>query len=540
MTLLTSLDNKEVLLECIKYTRDKIDGAILSQKPFDHYVIKHFLHPLMFERFCNYENFAHNFAKKVSHGGNRTSINILNHNYSSFVSEKEDTLLFDFFKSMEFQVQIIDFMRPHIKRPWLKWDILECVPEASYIKDNANFSLRPHTDTTQKLVTCLIYGKVHNSHSDLGTTLFSPIADWSKKEKERIDLLKSDRHPFEKFEAVKTIAYEPNTALLFSPSSDSFHGVLPGRTSNSRQVIQYQININTKRYNQKYMNTLSSTGFRDSESIEKQKKILRRRSIDYRVNAPKIGIPAGDKIIEFMAPNEVCATRVMEIFTKEPETIKWINDFNSGDIFYDLGAHIGIYTLWAAVAKNIRVFCFEPEAHNFAVLNSNIQINKLTKQCHPFCIGISDKVGITYLQPAHARPVTGQSGHQIRSDKIFDADAIISGDGQGAITDTLDNLVNHHKLPFPTHIKIDVDGIEPAIVRGGQCILQSENVETLMVEVDLKDMKHLKMITNIIDLGFSFDEKLARNTANKHQGVTYTSNILFKRNKTTRTKKSCA
>jgi len=196
MTLLTSLDNKEVLLECIKYTRDKIDGAILSQKPFDHYVIKHFLHPLMFERFCNYENFAHNFAKKVSHGGNRTSINILNHNYSSFVSEKEDTLLFDFFKSMEFQVQIIDFMRPHIKRPWLKWDILECVPEASYIKDNANFSLRPHTDTTQKLVTCLIYGKVHNSHSDLGTTLFSPIADWSKKEKERIDLLKSDRHPF--------------------------------------------------------------------------------------------------------------------------------------------------------------------------------------------------------------------------------------------------------------------------------------------------------------------------------------------------------
>ena len=77
------------------------------------------------------------------------------------------------------------------------------------------------------------------------------------------------------------------------------------------------------------MNTLSSTGFRDSESIEKQKKILRRRSIDYRVNAPKIGIPAGDKIIEFMAPNEVCATRVMEIFTKDPETIKWINDFNS-------------------------------------------------------------------------------------------------------------------------------------------------------------------------------------------------------------------
>lgn len=529
MQLYASANNKELLLEAIQYTQEKLNKANLSRTPFDHYVIKDFLHPIIFERFFNFENSPHDAVKKFTHGGSRIAIDLLSDDSLRFNKEKEDTTLFDFFKGIEFQVQMMDFMRQHIKKPWIKWDILECVPEALYIKDDSNFSIKPHTDVPQKLVTCLIYGKMYDANFDAGTTLFSPVQDMSNKINPKKKLPNSDQNFFGKFKAVKTITYEPNTALIFSPSTDTFHGVLAERNPTSRQIIQYQINIDSKTYNKKYMKTQSQSGNDYDDNIEKQKKNLRRRSIDYRVNAPKIGINAGDKIIEFAAPNEVCATRAMEIFTKEPETIEWINSFEKEDIFYDIGANVGIYTLWAAASKNIRVFCFEPEAHNFAILNSNIQANNLVKQCHPFCIGISDKVGITYLQPAYARPVTGQSGHQVRSGKILDTAAIINGGGQGAITDTLDNLVNRHKLPCPTHIKIDVDGIEPAIVHGGQSILQSQNVKTLMIEVNLKDIKHLKMISTIIDCGFAFEEKLARAVANKYQGVTHTANILFTR-----------
>ncbi len=529
MKLCAAANNKELLLEAIQYTQEKLNNANLSRIPFDHYVIKDFLHPIIFERFSNFENSPHDAEKKLTHGGSRIAIDLLSGDASPFSKAKEDAIIFDFFKGIEFQVQMMNFMRQHIRKSWLKWDILECFPEALYIKDNSNFSLKPHTDVPQKLVTCLIYGKTYDANFDAGTTLFSLNQDMSNKFNRKKNLLKSDQNHFDKFKAVKTIAYEPNTALIFSPFTDTFHGVLAERNPTSRKIIQYQININSKKYNEKYMKVKSKDGIKDNDKIEKQKKKLKRRSTDYRVNAPKIGINAGDKIIEFAAPNEVCATRAMEIFTKEPETIDWINSFNKEDIFYDIGANIGIYTLWAAVSKNIRVFCFEPEAHNFAILNSNIQANNLTKQCHPFCIGISDKVGITYLQSAYAKPVTGQSGHQVRSGKVLDTAAIISGGGQGAITDTLDNLVNRHKLPCPTHIKIDVDGIEPAIVHGGQNILQSKNVKTLMIEVNLKDIKHLKMISNIIDHGFCFEENLVRAVANKYQGVTHTANILFTR-----------
>ena len=48
-----------------------------------------------------------------------------------------------------------------------------------------------------------------------------------------------------------------------------------------------------------------------------------------------------------------------------------------------------------------------------------------------------------------------------------------------------------------------------------------------MIEVDLKDMRHLKMISNIIDWGFSYEEKLAKAVVNKYQGVIHTANILF-------------
>ena len=45
-----------------------------------------------------------------------------------------------------------------------------------------------------------------------------------------------------------------------------------------------------------------------------------------------------------------------------------------------------------------------------------------------------------------------------------------------------------------------------------------------------KDIKHLKMISNITDHGFCFEENLVRAVANKYQGVTHTANILFTRN----------
>ena len=79
-------------------------------------------------------------------------------------------------------------------------------------------------------------------------------------------------------------------------------------------------------------------------------------------NNSYIKIPINNKIISFFCPNELTKWRIKTLYDKEPETLEWIDNFkqNKEIIFWDIGANIGLYSIYAAVKfKNItiRVFC---------------------------------------------------------------------------------------------------------------------------------------------------------------------------------------
>ena len=62
------------------------------------------------------------------------------------------------------------------------------------------------------------------------------------------------------------------------------------------------------------------------------------------------------KKINFYIPTEISHSRVNSIFAKEPETIDWINNFKDGRIFWDIGANIGVYSIYAASKfKNLKM-----------------------------------------------------------------------------------------------------------------------------------------------------------------------------------------
>ena len=60
------------------------------------------------------------------------------------------------------------------------------------------------------------------------------------------------------------------------------------------------------------------------------------------------------------------------LFSKEPITLAWIDTFKDGETLYDIGANVGMYTIYAAVMRKANVYAFEPEALNYAELNKNI------------------------------------------------------------------------------------------------------------------------------------------------------------------------
>ena len=83
--------------------------------------------------------------------------------------------------------------------------------------------------------------------------------------------------------------------------------------------------------------------------------------------------------ISFFCPGKIPEWRAKTLLTKEPETIEWINGFNKTDIFWDIGANVGVYSLYAAL-RGLSVLAFEPSPSNYYLLSRNIEINKRSCQ----------------------------------------------------------------------------------------------------------------------------------------------------------------
>jgi FkbM family methyltransferase len=196
------------------------------------------------------------------------------------------------------------------------------------------------------------------------------------------------------------------------------------------------------------------------------------------------------------------------LFKKEPVTIEWIAGFEPGDVLADVGANVGMYTVWASRTRGVRVFAFEPESLNYALLNRNIVANNLAGRVMAYCIALSDRGGPGELHLSQFIP--GGSCHSL--DERLDpwhrpAQPVYS---QGCISATLDDMVGSGKVAPPTHIKIDVDGFEPKVVRGALQTLRTGSVRSMLIEVNQNLPDHMAMVRELEALGFRYDAAQVR------------------------------
>jgi FkbM family methyltransferase len=180
---------------------------------------------------------------------------------------------------------------------------------------------------------------------------------------------------------------------------------------------------------------------------------------------------------EMLAVSDIERFRRDTFWTKEPECLAWIDSFADGAVFYDVGANVGIYSLYcAAVRPRCRVFAFEPDAKNFAHLEQNIAMNRPNNiTAHQYAI--SDKCGRTAFHEASSE--IGATGGQIDSVDLCDGRACYQV--QAATLDALSVTWD-----IPHHVKIDIDGQELRVVRGMQKLLGNPFLQSVLIEVDLE------------------------------------------------------
>ncbi|MDV7340812.1 FkbM family methyltransferase [Terasakiella sp. A23] len=210
--------------------------------------------------------------------------------------------------------------------------------------------------------------------------------------------------------------------------------------------------------------------------------------------------------VRFYCLDSLPLWRAETLLTKEPETIEWIDSMEDGDVLFDIGANVGIYTIYAGIKKSVKVKAFEPLAANYFLINRNIEENNLFENVQAFCLALNDKdmLGSFHVQN------TG-FGSAVSS---FDVPIDHNGDQfeakfeQGMVGMTLDNFVEKFEPDFPTHIKIDVDGIEDKIIKGALKTLSDARVKSVSIELDEKRPEYTNaIITDIESVGFSLTSK---------------------------------
>ena len=165
---------------------------------------------------------------------------------------------------------------------------------------------------------------------------------------------------------------------------------------------------------------------------------------------------------------------------KEPETIRWIDvEFRAGEVFVDVGACIGNYSLYAALRhKGLKVFAFEPEPNSLIQLVKNAQLNDLDITC--FLLPLRERAGVDFLNIKDF--FASKSKHQFGRTAEWQLGGVAPAARIGLGSSSLDELVREKVIPVPNHAKIDVDGLEVAIVHGMREVLRYSALRTVLCE----------------------------------------------------------
>jgi len=171
----------------------------------------------------------------------------------------------------------------------------------------------------------------------------------------------------------------------------------------------------------------------------------------------------------------------------EPETIEWIDEWiKSGDTLWDIGASIGIYSLYAALDPKVKVLAFEPSGIDFSLITKLVSDNNMSDRVKPFCIALSNKTKIDTLHMSKFESGCGGNavGEAVTSDQEFTP--LFS---QAIQCFTGDDFRKIFKLDTPNHIKLDVDGIESEILSGLKETLP--HITSIIIEVEGSNAEHV-------------------------------------------------
>jgi len=194
--------------------------------------------------------------------------------------------------------------------------------------------------------------------------------------------------------------------------------------------------------------------------------------------------------------------------TREPEVLDWIDGFEKGCIFFDVGASFGTETLYAALKKEgpKKIVSFDLDLESSFNLAYNISLNNITNVDHYF-LALSDKLNlISYSSVTQYYYIEGRKQY----DNVIYKTMSIS----------MDQFINMTHI-FPDYIKIDVDGAEESIISGMTETVQNKKLRSVVIEVS--DKSEAAISSFFHKAGFRIElERVLTTDATSYKNIIFT------------------
>jgi FkbM family methyltransferase len=169
----------------------------------------------------------------------------------------------------------------------------------------------------------------------------------------------------------------------------------------------------------------------------------------------------------------------------EDEIIKYVNP-KEGDVFVDVGAHFGRYTLIAAknVGRSGKVISIEAHPRNFRILKKNVELNRLTNVIALQYAVYSKQMRLKLHLPDEDLGYTMH--HSVVPEYLlskYEQKEKIENNYIEVNADTLDSILGSIGITQVNWIKIDVEGAELEVLKGSKILLANSKDIHLVIEV---------------------------------------------------------
>jgi len=197
----------------------------------------------------------------------------------------------------------------------------------------------------------------------------------------------------------------------------------------------------------------------------------------------------------FSCGNSVELYRALSIWEKEPGTMTWINSsVNPGDVFLDIGANIGIYSISAAhrLKNRGKVYACEPHKVSALALFENISSNQFEEIIDVLAFPLSSEIAVKVFNYKDLQSaVTGSQFGSNKPDPAKEPFAPVAK--ELAIAFSVDELIRASAISPPDLIKIDVDGLEYSILQGMVELLNSsKKPRSIQVELNIGEQEKIE------------------------------------------------